>query len=168
MLWIRLSLIAVPIVVTRRVAEALKELGPLEKPLASSVPLVQHHAVTRRVWTRSDLSYYHLIIVRPIPTYLTMASTSSGSVHESPASTAASTASESSPANTSHAVEKPPDDTSKLRMFLGILRKYVLLQRIALAPAPCSTPLSIAGRSRVSLLFDVYERASADVIFPSL
>ncbi|CAG8974731.1 hypothetical protein HYALB_00000341 [Hymenoscyphus albidus] len=61
-----------------------------------------------------------------------MASTSSGSFHNSPASTAPSTASESSSMNaTSAAAEKPPDDTSKLRMFLGILRKFIGVADIA-------------------------------------
>jgi len=56
-----------------------------------------------------------------------MASTSSGSFDDSPASTAPSeTSSETETAGATgaaHAPEKSPDDTSKLRMFLGILRK---------------------------------------------
>lgn len=55
-----------------------------------------------------------------------MASTSSGSFEDSPASTAPSstTASEAETAvAAAHTAEKSPDDTSKLRMFLGILRK---------------------------------------------
>ena len=56
-----------------------------------------------------------------IPTH-NMASASSGSFETSPASTAPSSESSSVNAPTS-AAEKPPDDTSKLRMFLGILRK---------------------------------------------
>jgi len=60
-----------------------------------------------------------------------MASTSSGSFQDSPASTAASTASEASSVPPTHAAEKPPDDTSKLRMFLGILRKFIGVADIA-------------------------------------
>lgn len=60
-----------------------------------------------------------------------MASASSGSFEASPASTAASTASESSTVPPTHAQEKPPDDTSKLRMFLGILRKFIGVADIA-------------------------------------
>jgi len=53
-----------------------------------------------------------------------MASTSSGSFEDSPASTApSSTSSETEAAAGANAAEKSPDDTSKLRMFLGILRK---------------------------------------------
>ena len=53
-----------------------------------------------------------------------MATESSGSSEHSPAaSTTASTADESPDLTQQHAAEKPPDDTSKLRMFLGILRK---------------------------------------------
>lgn len=55
-----------------------------------------------------------------------MASASSGSYEASPASSAPSIASDSS-GNAPTTAEKPPDDTSKLRMFLGILRKYVSL-----------------------------------------
>ncbi|KAE8441248.1 hypothetical protein EG329_005579 [Mollisiaceae sp. DMI_Dod_QoI] len=62
-----------------------------------------------------------------------MASASSDSSYEpSPASTAASsTTSELSSANAHAAPEKPPDDTSKLRMFLGILRKFIGVADIA-------------------------------------
>lgn len=55
-----------------------------------------------------------------------MASTSSGSFENSDRSTAPSTASDSSAAP-----EKAPDDTSKLRMFLGILRKFIGVADIA-------------------------------------
>lgn len=52
---------------------------------------------------------------------------STTSAEDSPASTApSSTASETGTeagAAAAHTAEKPPDDTSKLRMFLGILRK---------------------------------------------
>jgi oxysterol-binding protein-related protein 9/10/11 len=50
---------------------------------------------------------------------------STTSTEDSPASTApSSTASETEAgAAAAHTAEKPPDDTSKLRMFLGILRK---------------------------------------------
>lgn len=61
-----------------------------------------------------------------------MASTSSGSVEDSPASTAASTSSESeSVGKGAHAVEENPTDTSKLRTFLGILRKFIGVADIA-------------------------------------
>lgn len=62
-----------------------------------------------------------------------MASASSGSsaLNPSPAaSTSPSTASESLP-TTSAAAEKPPDDGSKLKMFLGILRKFIGVADIA-------------------------------------
>ncbi|KIN01033.1 hypothetical protein OIDMADRAFT_198144 [Oidiodendron maius Zn] len=50
----------------------------------------------------------------------------------SAASTAPSTTtSESSIANKKDAQEKPPDDTSKIRMFLGILRKFIGVADIA-------------------------------------
>lgn len=55
---------------------------------------------------------------------MVMDSSGAGSTEESPASTApSSTASEVEGGAVAHAPEKPPDDTSKLRMFLGILRK---------------------------------------------
>ncbi|KAM3069978.1 hypothetical protein ACMFMG_003985 [Clarireedia jacksonii] len=64
-----------------------------------------------------------------------MASVSSGSsaFDPSPApSTAPSTSSEMSAANpTAAAAEKPPDDGSKLKMFLGILRKFIGVADIA-------------------------------------
>ncbi|KAH7395658.1 oxysterol-binding protein-like protein [Cadophora sp. MPI-SDFR-AT-0126] len=60
-----------------------------------------------------------------------MASASSGSVEPSPASTAPSSASDSSTNNALATAEKPPDDTSKLRMFLGILRKFIGVADIA-------------------------------------
>ncbi|KAG9231438.1 oxysterol-binding protein-like protein [Amylocarpus encephaloides] len=63
-----------------------------------------------------------------------MASASSGSFENSPSSTAPSTtASEASSLNATPATapEKPPDDTSKLRMFLGILRKFIGVADIA-------------------------------------
>lgn len=61
-----------------------------------------------------------------------MASTSSGSCAESPASTAPSSASEASSVDAATVVvEKLPDDTSKLRMFLGILRKFIGVADIA-------------------------------------
>ncbi len=57
-----------------------------------------------------------------------MASASSGSTsfEDSPASTAPSSTSsetETGAVAAVHAPEKSPDDTSKLRMFLGILKK---------------------------------------------
>ncbi|PBP19173.1 oxysterol binding protein-like protein [Diplocarpon rosae] len=59
-----------------------------------------------------------------------MASTSSGSGEPVPAPAAA--ASESLPAKSAlNVAEKPPDDTSKLRMFLGILRKFIGVADIA-------------------------------------
>ncbi|KAK2628838.1 hypothetical protein QTJ16_001941 [Diplocarpon rosae] len=59
-----------------------------------------------------------------------MASTSSGSDEPVPAPAAA--ASESLPAKSAlNVAEKPPDDTSKLRMFLGILRKFIGVADIA-------------------------------------
>ncbi|KAH9212974.1 hypothetical protein DL95DRAFT_169219 [Leptodontidium sp. 2 PMI_412] len=60
-----------------------------------------------------------------------MASASSGSFEPSPASTAPSSASDSSANNALATAEKPPDDTSKLRMFLGILRKFIGVADIA-------------------------------------
>ncbi|PMD67385.1 uncharacterized protein K444DRAFT_515380 [Hyaloscypha bicolor E] len=65
-----------------------------------------------------------------------MASTSSGSFEDSPpVSTApSSTSSETETAGVTgaaHAPEKSPDDTSKLRMFLGILRKFIGVADIA-------------------------------------
>jgi hypothetical protein len=61
-----------------------------------------------------------------------MASASSGSYEPSPASTApSSTTSDTSIASAHAAPEKPPDDTSKLRMFLGILRKFIGVADIA-------------------------------------
>ncbi len=59
---------------------------------------------------------------------MVMDSSAAGSTEDSPASTApSSTASEveggAGAAGAAHTPEKPPDDTSKLRMFLGILRK---------------------------------------------
>ncbi|KAH8661478.1 oxysterol-binding protein-like protein [Tricladium varicosporioides] len=62
-----------------------------------------------------------------------MASASSGSNEASPASTAPSTSSEASSLNTTPvaAPEKPPDDTGKLKMFLGILRKFIGVADIA-------------------------------------
>ncbi|TVY35648.1 Oxysterol-binding protein-like protein [Lachnellula subtilissima] len=62
-----------------------------------------------------------------------MASTSSGSYDPSGASNAPSIASDSSSvrATPTSAAEKPPDDTSKLRMFLGILRKFIGVADIA-------------------------------------
>ncbi|PMD42376.1 oxysterol-binding protein-like protein [Hyaloscypha variabilis F] len=61
-----------------------------------------------------------------------MASTSSGSFEDSPASTApSSTSSETEAAAGANAAEKSPDDTSKLRMFLGILRKFIGVADIA-------------------------------------
>ncbi|KAK6609021.1 oxysterol binding protein [Botrytis cinerea] len=62
-----------------------------------------------------------------------MTSTSSGSSAFNPspaASTAPSTASESLPTSSAVA-EKPPDDGSKLKMFLGILRKFIGVADIA-------------------------------------
>lgn len=62
-----------------------------------------------------------------------MASASSGTSYDtSPASTAPSSTSDSSSQNAvTHAAEKPPDDTSKVRMFLGILRKFIGVADIA-------------------------------------
>ena len=72
-----------------------------------------------------------------------MASASSGSFEASPASSAPSSASESSSVNPAIAAEKLPDDTSKLRMFLGILRKYVFSTERGEPTGSChATPLS--------------------------
>ncbi|KAG4428450.1 hypothetical protein IFR05_016068 [Cadophora sp. M221] len=60
-----------------------------------------------------------------------MASASSGSFEPSPTSTAPSSASDSSANNALATAEKPPDDTSKLRMFMGILRKFIGVADIA-------------------------------------
>ncbi|RDW77278.1 hypothetical protein BP6252_05331 [Coleophoma cylindrospora] len=63
-----------------------------------------------------------------------MASASSGSsaLEPSPAtSTTPSTASETSVNHANHAAERPPDDSSKLKMFLGILRKFIGVSDIA-------------------------------------
>ncbi|RDL31914.1 Oxysterol-binding protein-like protein [Venustampulla echinocandica] len=62
-----------------------------------------------------------------------MASASSGSIENSPPTTGTSSMeSDASSINpTPVASEKPPDDTSKLRMFLGILRKFIGVTDIA-------------------------------------
>jgi hypothetical protein len=63
-----------------------------------------------------------------------MASSAESSMEPSPDSSATpSTAStDSSTMSTVQGVEKPPDETSKLRMFLGILRKYVYFKTAVL------------------------------------
>lgn len=64
-----------------------------------------------------------------------MASESSGSTATNPSpavSTAPSTVSveSSTPPKDDYAVEKQPDDSSKLKLFLGILRKQVTPQAV--------------------------------------
>ena len=54
-----------------------------------------------------------------------MASTSSPSVLEASQEPPPALTPDSELAAAEAATEKPPDDSSKLRMFLGILRKYV-------------------------------------------
>ncbi|KAL2072380.1 hypothetical protein VTL71DRAFT_11723 [Oculimacula yallundae] len=60
-----------------------------------------------------------------------MASASSGSHEPSPSSTAPSSASDIPAHNALASAEKPPDDSSKLRMFMGILRKFIGVADIA-------------------------------------
>ncbi|CZT01774.1 hypothetical protein WAI453_006798 [Rhynchosporium graminicola] len=60
-----------------------------------------------------------------------MASASSGSYEPSPSSTAPSSSSDTPAHNALATAEKPPDDSSKLRMFMGILRKFIGVADIA-------------------------------------